>query len=76
MESIESEEQKEKRMKTSEESLWDPWEIDEQSHRQCGTQKEKTERREKKISAETTAERFPNMMEDRYKYPKISTNSQ
>lgn len=46
MEIIESEEQKEERMKTSEESLWDLWEIDKQiTYTLWASQKEKTERR-------------------------------
>lgn len=46
MESTESEEQKEKGMKTSEESLWDLWEINKQiTYALWDSQKEKTERR-------------------------------
>lgn len=68
MESTESEEQKEKGMKTSEESLWDLWEIDKQiTYALWDSQKERAGGA-KKISEETMAESFPNLMEDRYKY--------
>lgn len=49
-------------MKTSEERLWDLWEIDKQiTYTLWDSQKEKTGR-PKKTSEETMAESFPNLM--------------